>query len=167
MTKFALLAPIALGVALVATVAADAQTRGRTRTPNGVAAGASGPNGSVVRGRGAVRNADGSVTTASGGAYNTATGQGARAATTTVSPDGSATRRGGFAAQGTRGSAASEGSVTRNADGTYSGGRASTATSATTGNSYSGSTQIDPATGKPVRSGTCTNASGAVIACPR
>ncbi len=167
MARFSMLIPVLIGATVFASVAADAQSRGRVRTPNGVAAGATGPNGTVVRGRGAVRNPDGSVTTASGGAYQTANGQGARGATTTVNPDGSATRRGGFAAEGTRGSAASSGSVTRNADGTYSGGRTTTGTSATTGNSYNGSTQIDPATGKPVRSGTCTNASGAVIACPR
>jgi hypothetical protein len=57
--------------------------------------------------------------------------------------------------------------VTRNSDGSYSGGRSSTATSNATGNTYSGSTIIDPATGKPVHSGTCTNASGEVIPCPR
>lgn len=167
MFKTSAIVPVLIGTALLAATAADAQSRGRIRTPNGVAAGATGPNGSVVRGRGAVRGADGSVTTASGGAYRTATGQGARGSTTTVNPDGSATRRGGFAVQGARGSATSSGNLTRNADGTYTGARTSNATSAATGNSYSGSTQIDPATGKPVRTGTCTNANGEVIACPR
>jgi hypothetical protein len=167
MTKFAMMIPVMIAATMVASVAAEAQSRARVRTPHGVAAGATGPNGTVVRGRGAVRNADGSVTAGSGGAYQTANGQGARGSTTTVNPDGSATRRSGFAVQGARGTASGSGNVTRNADGTYSGGRTTTATSATTGNSYNGSTQIDPATGKPVRSGTCTNASGQVIACPR
>jgi hypothetical protein len=55
--------------------------------------------------------------------------------------------------------------VTRNADGTYSGVRTSTATSSATGNTYNGSTQVDPATGRPVRSASCTDAAGKAIAC--
>lgn len=160
---------ISLAMILAFTaVAADAQrARVHARGNGGSVTAARGPNGSAIRGHGAVQNADGSVTTASGGAFRTATGAGARASTTTVNPDGSATHRGGFAAQGTRGSASSSGSLTRNADGTYSGGRTSSGTNAATGTSYNGSTQIDPTTGQPVHSGTCTDASGAVIACPR
>lgn len=162
------LAALALSTGLLTMpAAADAQTRVHARGSHGTAVAASGPDGGVVRGRGAVRNADGSVTAASGGAFRTATGaRSARGSTTTVNPDGSATRRGGFAASGVRGSAASQGTVIRNADGTYSGGRSTTATS-TTGATYNGSVQIDAATGKPVRSATCTNASGAIVACPR
>jgi hypothetical protein len=153
---------------LATTVAAEAApNRVKTRGQNGVATVATGANGSIARARGARMNSDGSVTAGSGGAFKTATGEGARASTTTINPDGSATRSGRFAASGAKGSASSSSDVTRNADGTYSGGRTSTATSTATGNTFNGSTQIDPATGKPVRTSTCTNASGAVIACPR
>ncbi len=152
--------------ALVAGTAADAQ-RARVRTTNGAATAGKTPNGSVyASGRGAKKNADGSVTAASGGAVYGANGRsGVRASTTTANPDGSGTRTGGFTATGANGSASSQGSATRNADGTYTGSRATTATG-TGGTTYKGSTTIDPATGKPVTSYSCTDASGASISCP-
>jgi hypothetical protein len=165
--KFGLIA--ATTALMMTSVAAEARpTRGKLVGPNGSISGVAGPNGGTIRGRQTVQNADGSVTTASGRAFRTANGgKGYRAGTTTVNPDGSANRRSSAAANGPRGSAATSSNVTRNADGSYSGGRSTTATRASTGNTYNGSTQIDPATGKPVRTATCTNASGAVIACPR
>lgn len=164
---FAILA--ATASLLATSIAAEARpTRVKAAGNNGAVSAVKGPNGSAVRGRGAVRNADGSVTAGSGGAFKTANGgKGYRGSTTTVNPDGSANRRSALSGSGAKGSVSSQSDVTRNADGSYSGGRTTSATSATTGNSYNGSTQIDPATGKPVRTATCTNASGAVIPCPR
>lgn len=161
---------VAAAAALVmVSAAADARpTRGKVVGQNGSISGVSGANGGTIRGRGTVQNADGSVTTKSGRAAQTVNGgKGFRRSTTTVNPDGSANRQSAAAANGPRGSAATSSNVTRNADGSYSGGSTSTATNNATGNTYNGSTQIDPSTGKPVRAATCTDASGAVIACPR
>jgi hypothetical protein len=154
---------------LIVSANADARpARGKVAGPSGSVSGATGENGSTVRGRRTVQNEDGSVTTTSGRAAQTTTGaKGARLSTTTVNPDGSANRQSAAAAEGPSGSAATSSNVTRNADGSYSGGRTSTATNNSTGATYHGSTQIDPATGKPVRVATCTDASGTVIACPR
>jgi hypothetical protein len=170
MTIYSKIAMLAAGAALIATSAvADARpSRAKVKGQNGSVTAVSGVNGSGVRARGAKKNADGSVTAGRVGAFKTAGGaQGARGSTTTVNPDGSANRRSAAAASGVRGSVATSSDVTRNADGTYSGGRTTTATSNATGNSYNGSTQIDPATGKPVRTASCTDAAGNAIACPR
>ncbi len=166
-SKLAIVAAVS-ALILSATVTEARPTRSRTSGPNGSITAVKGANGSSVRARGTRQNADGSVTTGRTGAFKTGSGaSGVRGATTTVNPDGSARRQSGIAVKGARGSAASSSDVTRNADGSYSGGRTSTATNNATGNSYSGSTQIDPATGKPVRTATCTDAAGAVVACPR
>jgi hypothetical protein len=166
-SKFAMIA--AMSALLMTSVAADARPkRVKAAGSNGSVTAVQGANGSSVRARGAKQNSDGSVTTGRTGAFKTANGaKGARASSTTVNPDGSANRRSARGASGAAGSYSTSSDVTRNADGTYSGGRTTNATRAATGNSYSGSTQIDPATGKPVRTATCTNAAGAVIACPR
>jgi hypothetical protein len=168
MSRLSALTLIAATVGMIATsTMAEAQRRGRVAGPNGAVTAAQGPNGGgAVRTRGARQNADGSVQRGSTGAVRTANGRAGRASTTTVNPDGSANRRSEASASGVRGSAATQGNVTRNADGSYSGGRTSTATSNTTGNSYNGSTQIDPATGRPVRNASCTDAAGNAIACP-
>jgi hypothetical protein len=170
MTHFAKYAALIAATSLIAaSITAEARpNRAKVRGQNGVATAVSGVNGAAVRGRGAVRNADGSVTAASGGAFKGANGaRGARAATTTINPDGSGRRQSAAAVSGARGTASTQSDLSRSADGTLSGGRTSTATNNATGNSYTGSTQIDPATGKPVRTATCTDASGTVIACPR
>jgi hypothetical protein len=164
--KTALMAGM-VGLLAVSTVAEARPYRAKVVGQNGSIAKTSGAYGTTTRARGARQNADGSVTAASGRTLRTATGAAARGSTTTVNPDGSATRSGRLAAGGARGSVNSNSNVTRNADGNYSGGRTTSATRASTGNSYKGSTQIDPATGKPVRTATCTDAAGNVISCPR
>lgn len=166
LTKFAAIA-ISTGLIVTATLADARPNRATVRGQNGAVTAVSGPNGSAVRARGARQNADGSVTAARGRAVSTANGRAARGSTTTVNPDGSAQRQSRAAASGVRGSASTQSNVSRSADGTLSGGRTTTATSNATGNSYNGSVQIDPVTGQPVRTATCTNASGATIACPR
>ncbi len=163
-SKIALLIA-SVGLVTVSTVADARPTRGKVAGQHGSVSGVKGPNGGAVRGRGAKQNDDGSVTAASGGAVNTPKGKGARGSTTTVNPDGSANRKSGAAATGANGSVATSSDVTRNADGSYSGGRTTTATGQQ--GTYNGSTQIDPATGKPVRAATCTDANGAQVACPR
>jgi hypothetical protein len=141
----------------------------KARGTNGAVTAAKGPNGgAAVRARGMSQNSDGSVSRASGRAYRTPNGgTSARASRTTANPDGSATRNSSYAASGARGNVNSDSSVARDAYGNWSGGRTTAATNAATGNSYHGSTMVDPATGKPVHSGSCSDASGAVIACPR
>ncbi|PEQ10723.1 hypothetical protein B2G71_20615 [Novosphingobium sp. PC22D] len=158
-------ASLAVFAALLSTTV---EARGviRATGPNGASTAAAGPRGAAVRARGTVRNSDGSVTHASGGAFAGYNGsRGARASSTTVSPDGSVSRQGEAGASGPRGSVYSQGGFTRSSDGTWSGSRSSSATNAQTGNSYSGTTQIDPATGKPVHTGTCSDAYGNTIPC--
>ena len=141
----------------------------KVRGSQGAVTAASGPNGGgAVRTRGVRENSDGSVSRASGGAYRTPNGgTSVRSSSSTVNPDGSASRSAAYNANGARGSVDSSGSAYRDANGNWSGGRNTSATSAATGNSYQGSTTIDPATGKPVHSGTCYNSAGTAIACPR
>jgi hypothetical protein len=166
MSKFGMAAAVA--ALMITSVAADARpTRGKVKGPNGSVTAVQGANGGSVRARGDKKNADGSVTSGRVGGFKTAGGtQGGRASTTTVNPDGSATRQSVRGASGDNGSYSTSSDVTRNSGGTYSGGRNTTATNNNTGTTYNGSTQIDPATGKPVRTATCTNAAGEVIACP-
>ncbi|WP_374397446.1 hypothetical protein [Sphingopyxis sp.] len=158
---------IAATVALTAVSTADArQGSVRARGQNGVVAGSTGPNGTVVRGRSTVQNPDGSTTRRSGGAFVGANGRKGKAgASTTVAPDGTADRATQGSIDGPRGSASSSSNFQRGADGTWTGGRSSTVTNSGTGKTYSGTTTIDPATGKPVHSGTCTDAAGTVVDC--
>lgn len=150
----------------LATVAEARQGSVRVHGANGAASAVAGQRGVAARAHGTTTTSDGSVVRASGGAFRGANGgAGYRGSATTISPDGTVTRTGEAAASGARGSASSSGSFTRSADGAWSGSRSSQATNAATGNSYSGTTSIDPATGKLVHSGTCTDAAGNVIAC--
>lgn len=159
---------IASTAMLAATIVEAAPNRARARGQNGVVAAGGGSNGGYVRGAGAVRNAEGGVTAASGGAFATTAGaRGARTSATTVNPDGSATRQGGFGASGARGSTSGQSSLALGDDGTRTGTTSTTATSTATGNSYSGSTTVNSAEGRPVRTATCTDAGGSAIACPR
>lgn len=165
---FTSLAVAAAALTLVAGSVAEArQGRVAARGQNGAVVAGAGPNGGAgVRARGCTQG-DTSATCASGGAVRGPNGgRGARASTTTVNEDGSATRRSGLAAQGSDGGTlTSTGSTTRNADGTVNGARSTSATAAD-GSTYQGTTTYDPATGV-TRTTTCTDASGAVVACPR
>lgn len=168
MNSFAKLGMLAATTAFLAISITPAEAgRGAARNGKGsVVAGGTANGNTWGRGRAVTTNESGGTTVTSGGAYQGANGaRGARAAQTTVNPDGSATRRGGFSASGARGSASSEGSATRNADGTYTGSRSSTATNAATGNTYNGTTTYDQ--NGATRTATCTDAAGNTIACPR
>ncbi len=160
---------VASTLVMTAGVAEARQGVIRARGPNGAVTAVKGPNGGgAIRASGVRQNPDGSVSRASGGAYRTPNGgTSVRRSATTVNPDGSVSRNGAYDASGPRGSVSSNGSVSRDAYGNWTGGRSTSATNAATGNSYQGSTMIDPTTGKPVHSGTCYDASGVVIACPR
>lgn len=163
--KIGTLAAAAAFLAVSIAPAEAGRVGGRNGKGTAAAAGTAGGN-SWARGRTVRTDESGATTGVSGGAVKTAKGGIAgRSSTTTVNPDGSAARQGGFAASGARGSASSTGSATRNADGTYNGARSSTATSAATGNTYNGTTTYD--SNGVSRTATCTDASGAVIACPR
>lgn len=166
-TSTRIIAAVAATAALASAAAVEARQGSiRARGPNGVFAGAAGPNGAVVRGGTTVQNPDGSVTRRFGGAFRGANGSAGRAGgSTTVAPDGSVYRTTQGSIDGPRGSASTSSNFQRSADGTWSGGRSTTATSSATGKTYTGSTAIDPATGKPVHSGTCTDAAGATIPC--
>lgn len=150
--------------ALALSSTADARGLLHVRGANGGGTVVAGQRGVAARAHGTTTSADGTVTHASGGAFRGVNGsRGYRASETSVSPDGTVSHQGSAAASGARGSYASEGGVTRNADGIWSGGRETSATSAATGNSYSGSTTV--ADGQVSHTGTCTNAAGEVIPC--
>lgn len=166
----AALAALTITVTLSAlTISATAEARQgvlRARGANGAVTAAAGAKGVATRGHGTVSNQDGSVTHGSGGAYRGVNGgQGYRASSTTVSPDGSVSRQTQAETNGPNGSVNIQGGLARGADGAWSGSRSTNATNASTGNSYSGSTTIDPATGQPVHTGGCTDAGGNAISC--
>lgn len=151
--------------ALAFTTNVEAMPGGvHVRGSNGSATAVAGKRGVAGRAGGVTTSEDGTVTRGSVGGFAGANGStGARASTTSVSPDGTVSHQGAAGTSGARGSAYSEGSFTKNADGTTSGSRTSSATNNATGNSYSGSTTVD--NGQVSHTGTCTNASGEVIAC--
>jgi hypothetical protein len=94
-----------------------------------------------------------------------AQGRGCRTGATTWSADGSVQHRSGAAVEGAQGGHAStSGGFTRSADGAVTGGRTTQATGSQ-GASYNAQTTYDSATGVS-RTVTCTDASGAAIACP-
>lgn len=166
MTKTLSILAAAAAVTLAIVPAADAASgRVKARGANGGFAAGTHNGNSYARGWGVRQNADGSTTYGSGGAFRLNNGAaGVRGSTTTVNPDGSATRQGGFAASGSKGSVTSQGSATRSADGTLSGSR-NTDVTAANGNTYSGTTTYDPATGV-THTATCRDASGGSISCP-
>lgn len=162
-----ILVALAPAAALVGAGSAEArQGAFVARGQHGTAAGVAGPRGAAVRGGRTVTNADGSVTHQSGAAYRGVNGgAGSRTSSTTANTDGSYTHSGQTYTNGPNGSVNSSNNFTRSADGTWSGSSSTSATNANTGKSYTGSTTIDPTTGQPVHSGTCTDSAGNVVAC--
>jgi hypothetical protein len=157
----------AIVAAMSFTSVAEAGKRLKLSGQNGTVNVVKGPNGVGACGRGKTANADGSTTYGRGCAGKGVNGStAAGGSTTTLNQDGSVSRKVKRKGSGSNGSYSTEGGFTRNANGTLSGQRNTNATNNKTGNSYSGSTVIDPATGKPVRNATCSNANGEVIACP-
>jgi hypothetical protein len=126
-----------------------------------------GPNGgTVANGRAVKTDGEGNGVAVRGSKITGPEGATAeRAAKNTRSADGSATHASGFNASGVKGTVDSQGSASRDADGNVIQARTTTATGAN-GNSYNGSTTYSKDTGV-VHTGTCTDAAGQVIACPR
>lgn len=171
---FKLLPIVALCLSAAMPSAASARERERFIRPNadggataGRLAGGAGPNGGgFLRGRRTQGDGQGNVTSTSGGAFRGPNGaSGARAAQVTHNADGSASRQGGFAASGERGSVQSQGNVSRTADGAVSGERTTSATGAN-GNTYQGSTTYTKGEGVS-HTGTCSDAAGNSIPCAR
>jgi hypothetical protein len=163
---FSIAAALVAAVSVV-NIAEAKNNRLKLSGSNGTVNVLKGANGVVTCGRGGKQNSNGSVTTGRGCAGKGVNGnKAAGGSTTTFGNDGSVSRKVKRKGSGTNGSYATQGGFTRNADGTLSGNRTTSGTNNKTGNSFSGSTTIDPTTGKPVRKATCTNANGNAIACP-
>ncbi|RIX46072.1 MAG: hypothetical protein D3M94_10170 [Rhodocyclales bacterium GT-UBC] len=163
-----------LALCLSAALPASIQARERFVRPNadgGVTAGrlngGIGPQGGAhLRGRRTQSDGQGNVTSSSGGVFRGANGaQGGQAAQVSRHADGSASRQGGFAASGERGSIQSQGSASRSVDGTVSGQRNTSATGAS-GNTYQGNTSYTKGEGVS-HSASCTDAAGNSIPCTR
>jgi len=149
-----------------------------------------GPNGGSYGRAGSTRVGDGTLDHKSGGFVHGANGAYAsRRGSTVINSNGSVQHSGAANGSGPNGSFNTAGNFSRNPDGTYSGQRSTTATGAN--GSYSGDTQYangsashttdytakngDTYAGDTTwtkgegvtHSGTCKDASGKVIACPR
>ena len=171
MKRFAFAAAGLLAMGAFTIQAADAQVRrGAVRGAEGGAAVGQahdrvGPRGGEVAGaRGAVVSPNGA---AAAGSVNCARGQnaaGCRAGATTRTADGEINHQSGVHAEGVNGrELTSTGGLTKSADGTVDQGRTTTASGA------NGSVTVDGAytsgSGRS-RTVTCSDASGAVVACP-
>lgn len=171
MKRFAFVMTSLVAMSAFAIDAADAQVRrGDIRGSNGSAAGQvhdrEGPNGGRIAGaRGVVTDEQGN---AAAGSVNCARGQnaaGCRAGATTRKADGSVSHQSGMMAESNNGGMLnSTGGFTRAADGTIDQGRTTTASNP------NGTVTVDGAYSTEAgrtRTVTCTDASGAVIACPQ
>jgi len=161
-----------LGLASTEASADSARRFTRPNAAGGTTAGAVtrhvGPNGGATTSRRVLRtDGEGNGMATSGRAWQTPNGgTGGRAGVTTHSADGSVQHKSGFATSSAKGSVNSQGSLQRDADGNVTQNRTTNATNATTGNSYQGSTSYDSTTGLS-HSGSCFDAGGNAIACPR
>ena len=127
------------------------------KTPNG---------GAFANGHRVVTDGAGNVSGVSGGAGTTANGgEYKRAGQFSRSADGSINRQGGVEASGQQGSVNSAGNITKTADGTVNGTRNTSTTNAQTGITKDSSTTYTTADGI-THTATCTDATGASVACP-
>jgi len=124
-----------------------------------------GPNRGAVRGRTVSGDGQGNMVAGSAGAFNGyGSRSGIRASETIRTNDGNVRHNGGLAVSGEMGAVQSSGAFVKNSDGTVSGAR-NTAVVSQNGGSYQGKTNYSSQTGI-THSGTCTDASGNVVACP-
>ncbi|MDY0012918.1 MAG: hypothetical protein RBS40_08520 [Rhodocyclaceae bacterium] len=175
-TIASLLTPTLAATLLLGGLSFNAQADGgrrfiRDNPAGGVSAGAarhrSGENGRMAARRVVRTDGEGNGVATSGRAWETtAGGSGARGGVTARSADGSIQHNSGIASSGPKGSLNSQGSLNRDADGNVTQSRTTSATNAATGNSYQGNTSYSQETGLS-HSGTCFDASGATIPCPR
>jgi hypothetical protein len=145
--------------------------RGAHANPSGgvsagsVVAGRTAAGGVYGRARGVSTNGAGGVSEGSVAGFKGANGSSAtRTASNTSNGAGDATHQSSISATGPKGSVSSSGSATKTASGVDE-SRTTSATAAN-GDSYHGSTSYTPQTGL-THSGTCSNASGATITCPK
>ena len=149
--------------------------RGKVENADGSTTVASGGARRTAEGGRAVRagtatynDATGEYSSQRGGAVQAANGATASTQSSTSGTRGQGwTRTGSSSASGEQGSVSTSSNYTRGADGGLSGGSETTVTGNASGITYTGSTAIDPATGKPVHSYSCTDASGAAVTCPQ
>jgi hypothetical protein len=167
----ATLAMVLASAFAVENASAEGRLHGwRSNAAGGVTAGGvhnvTGPLGGQRAGaRGIITDGQGNGAAGGVNCARGAAGQACRAGATTWNADGSVNHQSGATVQGANGgSATTQGGFTRNADGAVSGGRNTTATGAQ-GNTYSGETTYNSADGVS-HTATCTDPSGAVIACP-
>ena len=143
----------------------DPNADGSTTARTGVARAAPG-GGGVLRGRSVTTDGQGHGSVRSGAAVAGPNGATAvRQVQSARNADGTARHSSAIAAQGDRGTLQSTGAATRIADGSVTQGRATTATSASTGNSVQASSSYNKDTGL-TRNASCFDASGAAMACP-
>lgn len=168
MKKFAMIAAALIAASTISVVEASAQGRvrgARVNEAGGVTAGTAYNTGNRAGARGVITDGEGNGAAGGASCAAGAAGRACRAGATTVTADGTVQHQSGAQAEGANGGVAStQGGFTRNADGTYSGARTTSATGAA-GNSYNAQTTYDSTTGV-TRSVTCTDPTGAVIACP-
>jgi hypothetical protein len=172
MKRFAFAAASLLAMGSFAVQAADAQVRraGASNGSGGVAAGQThdrtGPNGGrIVGGRGAAGDGQGNAIAGGANCAKGANAAGCRAGVTTRSADGAAAHKSSVHVEGVNGrELTSAGSAAKTADGVISQGRTTSASG------QNGSVTVDGAysseTGR-TRTVTCSDASGAVVACPQ
>lgn len=175
-TRLYFLTPTLAVALLLGGLSVSAQADGgrrfiRDNPAGGVSAGAvghrSGENGRMAARRVVRTDGEGNGVATSGRAWETtAGGRGARAGATTRSADGAIEHESGISSSGPRGSVTSQGSLSRDAEGSVTQSRSTSGTNAATGNSYQGSTSYSKETGLS-HSGTCFDASGATMPCPR
>jgi len=121
--------------------------------------------GHRIGGHAVKTDGQGNAVGGSGACISGAGGSGCRQGSFTKSADGNASRQGSASYQGTDGgSVSTQGSVSRSTDGAVSGARNTTA-SGPNGGTYTGETTYSSGQGFS-HSATCTDGSGAAVACP-
>lgn len=172
MNRFTVAAASIIAMGAFAIQTADAQVaRGGGRGPNGGAAAGqvhdrTGPNGGkIVGGRGVATDGQGNAVVGSANCAKGASAAACRAGSTTRTADGTVNHNSGFTSNGPNGGAVtSSGGLTKSADGTIDQSRSTTATG------QNGTVAVDQSynssTGSS-RTVTCSDASGAVVACPQ
>ncbi len=147
---------------------ADAQGRARGARVNeagGVSAGQVHNNGRRAGARGVVTDGNGNAAAGGVSCAQGEAGRACRAGVTTVTEEGAVNHHSGAAVQGANGAGAvTQGGFTRSEDGVVTGQRDTTIADAE-GNARNATTTYDSANGI-TRTVTCTNANGAVVACP-
>lgn len=121
--------------------------------------------GGILRGRTVATDGQGNAAAGSASTFKGPGGRaGIRASETTRTSDGNVQHSGGVAVTGSQGTLESQSGFSKSADGTVSGER-NTNVNTKAGGSYQGNTTYNSQTGV-THTGTCTDASGNVVACP-